>query len=440
MRQPEALKKIHRSIFVKLLLVFLGTGLVISALVTGILSHFVHLHDHVWLSRNRNRIHYASLLADRIGFPPDIQRAKEIAGQVGMEIRIEKGNQVLFSTEHIPTYRELTQSGERCLWEGIGKVGVWHRKVYTAVSEHGLNYIFSYENQSFLDERPDLAPLLITLVLLALSVNYFLIRWLFKPIEWLSEGVRKVQKGQLDFQIKTRESDELGDLTKSFNQMTRQIAEQLKAKEQLLLDVSHELRSPITRIKVALELDDDSVKDQIKRNVRILEVMISELLESARLDTPQGGLKCVPTPVNQLVRKVAAQFREEKPGVLVRAIPENLIVNLDPVRVETVLKNLMENALKYSFHQSQSVEVDAEISGERLSLRVRDYGVGIPEEEQGLIFEPFYRIDKSRVRETGGYGLGLALCKKIMLAHAGNIKVSHSSESGTVFSLDFALA
>jgi signal transduction histidine kinase len=211
----------------------------------------------------------------------------------------------------------------------------------------------------------------------------------------------------------------------------------LSSREQLLLDVSHELRSPITRLKVAFELDDDLSKEQVHKSIRDLEVMISELLESARLDAARGGLSLQETDVDGLVQDVAAKLAGTKPGVVVDPIAGHLKFSVDPKRIEIALKNVLENAITHSRHQDLPVQVRASEEGDAIVIAVRDHGHGIPAGEQTAIFEPFYRVDKSRVRETGGYGLGLALCRKIMAAHGGSIEVTESGPRGTTFTFRF---
>jgi signal transduction histidine kinase len=438
----KMLKHAQRSLFAKLLLVFVCTALLVSGIAYGVFYHFSQVHDGAWDNRTRNRLEYANLLIGQIGVPPDLGKAKAISQQASLRIRIQGAGTSYESYENIPTIEDLQTKAHHCLWQDNEKVATFNGRIFIALTRGGFDYIFSYENGNFLDERPEWGLIFVALILIALLFNYLMIRWLFKPLEWLSRGVQEVQGGNLKYTVKTRENDELGDLIKSFNRMTQQLAEMLQAKEQLLLDVSHELRSPITRMKVALELDDEKSTDIIKKNIRDLEIMIAELLESARLDTPQGGLVLVPTQLSTVVGKVTSKFKDEKPGIIVGNIPDDVVLKIDQARVETVLKNILENALKYSHHQSNRVEINVPSSAEtqddgHVYLEVRDYGYGIPPEECNLIFEPFYRVDKSRVRETGGYGLGLALCKKIMLAHQGSISVSSSPETGTLFTLKF---
>ena len=443
MDKARSLKRVQNSIFVKLSLVFVGTAVLVVGLVFGMIYHFSNVHDRVWLIRNKNRIEYGKHLADEIGTPPDVAKAAALAERLQIRIRVT-GNQVSFqSQKDMPSDETLEKVAHHCVLQPQNKVATYGGRLYIGITRGPYQYLFSYENGNFLDERPEWGPLLIFVIVIAFLLNYLFIRWLLKPLEWLSEGVHRVQEGNLNYEVKSAGSGELGDLTRSFNRMTNQIQEMLRSKEQLMLDVSHELRSPLTRMKLAVELNDEQSKDEIKKNIKDLEKMISELLESARLDTAQGSLNLAPVQLLSLVGKVATKYQDEKPGVKIGQFPENLSVEVDPVRIETVLKNVVENALKYSHHQGNAVEINVSVENQKkeVHLKVRDYGYGIPDEERELVFEPFYRVDKSRVRETGGYGLGLALCKKIMLAHQGNIEILNAmGDCGTTVVMRFKMA
>jgi signal transduction histidine kinase len=199
----------------------------------------------------------------------------------------------------------------------------------------------------------------------------------------------------------------------------------------LLLDVSHELKTPLTRLKVALELGKDNLPTVVRRNVGEMETMVSELLETARLDSGPGSLNLMPMDLAALVREMAMAFPDTKPGIRLGDAPDRLPLVADAKRVQTVLRNLIENALKYSGHQDRPVEVSCGSSGDRIVLRVEDHGQGIPASDLEAVFEPFYRVDKSRAKGTGGYGLGLSLCRKILAAHGGGIELQSEEGKGT---------
>ena len=251
----------------------------------------------------------------------------------------------------------------------------------------------------------------------------------------LELGVRELSKGNLEYRLPVTSQDEIGRIVRSFNGMAEQLREMMRTKEQLLLDVSHEFRSPLMRIKLALEVNADE-KNSIRRSVSEMELMISELLESARLTDSRGRLRKEKTDITSLIRELIAGYKTAIPGVMFEDETAPLIAQVDAVRLKLAVQNLVENAIKYSSHQERPVQLEL-TQGHPGSIRisVRDYGVGIPLEDQGLIFEPFYRVDRSRIRSTGGYGLGLALTKRIVLAHEGKIEVQ-SEPGNTIFSIE----
>jgi signal transduction histidine kinase len=134
-------------------------------------------------------------------------------------------------------------------------------------------------------------------------------------------------------------------------------------------------------------------------------------------------------------------FQDEKPGIVFNDPKFSLVVQADRKLLEVCIRNVLDNALKYSRLQPRAVEISVEKRKESLArIRVQDFGLGIPENEKEVIFEPFYRVDKARVHETGGYGLGLSLCRKIMEAHGGQISiVATTPDQGSTFVMDFAI-
>jgi signal transduction histidine kinase len=213
----------------------------------------------------------------------------------------------------------------------------------------------------------------------------------------------------------------------------------IQARDQLLLDVSHELRSPLTRMKVALALmPADQNRNSLESDVIEMEIMISEMLELERLRNPHG-LSRQNQDLVPILREVAQRFGRRSPGVRLSAHPEMILMKIDGERVRVVLRNLLENAFKYSLPDSQPVGVSATQNKEAVVIRVTDDGQGIPESQIAHIFEPFFRVDPSRSKKTGGYGLGLSISKRITEAHGGTITAENNRERGAVFILTFPL-
>jgi len=243
--------------------------------------------------------------------------------------------------------------------------------------------------------------------------------------------------GHVDIVLPVFSQDELGALTTAFNQMVRRVREMIQARDQLLLDVSHELRSPLTRLKVALALlPEDENMARLNPDINEMETMISELLELERLRTPHGICRQKQDLV-PILHQVAQTFDNKSPGVRIAANPQSIFLNIDGDKIRALLRNLVENAFKYSLPDSRPVDVSAAELDQTVVIRVQDDGQGIPEAHMANIFEPFFRVDPSRSKKTGGYGLGLSICKRITEAHGGTIQVEKNRGRGASFILTF---
>jgi signal transduction histidine kinase len=256
-----------------------------------------------------------------------------------------------------------------------------------------------------------------------------------RPLRALSDAVARLGAGDLDVTLPSGRHDEFGKLTAAFNHMVGRVREMILARDQLLLDVSHELRSPVTRMKVAIELlPQDDHRRGLAADIVEMEVLIAELLELERLRGGRG-VTAVPQDLVPIVREVTTSFRGRAPGVSVTSTPPSLMLNADGEKIRTVLRNLLENALKNSAPESLRVEVSVAQEGDHAVIRVTDHGVGIPEGDRERIFEPFFRVDRSRTKSTGGFGLGLSIAKRIVEAHAGTIAASSVLGTGTTFTV-----
>jgi signal transduction histidine kinase len=254
-----------------------------------------------------------------------------------------------------------------------------------------------------------------------------------RPISWLSRGVEEVAKGNFDQNVVIWKMDQLGRLTESFNNMTQKIKEMIAARTQLLLDVSHEMRSPLTRIKVALEfLPDNKNKKSIGEDVNELEQMLHEILETERLNSGYQKLDSEKADLLKLIKNIISKFKNMKPGINLIADDNQYPFEGDIERLKICLRNVIDNSIKFSNESSNAVEIQISSEKQQYIIKVQDNGTGIPEEDLPFIFEPFYRVDKSRSKKTGGYGLGLSLSKKIIEAHGGTINIKSKINKGSL--------
>jgi signal transduction histidine kinase len=279
--------------------------------------------------------------------------------------------------------------------------------------------------------------MLLIVILVIVVIAHAFLRHLLRPLRELSDGVSRLGDGVLDVQVPRRGGDEFGALADAFNSMVGKVRGMIGSRDQLLVDVSHELRSPLTRMKVALELlPNDEHRARLSDDVAEMERMVTELLELERLRTGRG-LELAPTDLRRLVEESAQRQRGAEPGIRVVEGDGQVMLTVDAEKVRTVLRNLLENATKHSLPDSAPIEISIVAGQDAVQVRVSDDGIGVPDADLDRLFEPFYRVDRSRSKETGGYGLGLSMCKRIMEAHGGTIAAEPLAGRGSRFVLTF---
>lgn len=427
----KLLAKIHFSIFGKLVLVFLITAFLIIFNVGFFVRHVVEVDPaKVFQSMLKN---YCTNLAAEIGSPPDTVLAAEYAKNDGLVIRYESKDLIWSSDEE--------ENGNNKLKEFLNKYSPDSRLRNSVVIKNLDGSMFYFDadlSDAMKNERPAIKITFLISIILILFISYLMIKRIFKPIKLLSNGVDKVKEGDLEIEVPVKSKDELGKLSSQFNQMTNEINSMIKNKEQLLYDVSHELRTPITRIRLALELmEDNPRKESISEDLRDMELMIEEILETARLKNGSNTLNISNENISDLIKEVLIRFPDEL--IIFENYPDNIFIDIDKERISRVIKNLIENAIKYSTKESEPIQISISKYENHISVFVKDDGIGIPEKELKNLFEPFYRVDHSRSKETGGFGLGLSLCKRIMEVHKGKISIRNNINRGITAEVQFPI-
>ncbi|MCG8685494.1 MAG: HAMP domain-containing histidine kinase [Desulfobacterales bacterium] len=268
------------------------------------------------------------------------------------------------------------------------------------------------------------------------------------PIQRLSRVAEQIAAGNFkQVEVPSVRRDELGKLEDTFLKMVESVREMMASKRQLLADISHELRSPLGRMEVSLELllencgKNETSERHIKmleNEIRFMEGMVSALSAYSKINLPEFKLNITTVPPKELLVEI---FRRNQPIMDKKSIQFQLNIgpglpqiDMDRGRIFSVIQNLLDNARQFC-PQGGEVVLGAISVGERLRFFVSDSGQGIPEEKAEKIFEPLYRIDSSRNRHTGGLGLGLAISKRIIEHHGGRIWF-HRKENRTVFSFE----
>ncbi len=425
---------IKRSLFLRISLLFFLTIAIMTALLLWLEDRELRSSILPALLSGLMVRHAQGIVAD-LGPQPDPHRLQQTADSLQVDIRYESNGVIWQSDPDM----QVKKREALIPYEEDDRVRIMISEESGGIfvdlqSDHG-HYQLNLLKDLYQNELYDLISL--GLVIFSFFAIYLILRNQLKPIKALHEGVRAIGEGNLDFEIKTNSVDELGQLALSFNHMTQQIRESLQTRDQLLLDVSHELRSPLTRMLVALEfLKHDKTKQTLHRNIKHMEAMVTEILETERLNSSYGGLQLEPINILDLLMDTCKNYQNQKPGVVLQCSPEDLIVSVDPTRVTTVLNNLLSNATRHS-NAKDPIEVTCAREQGKIFVKVQDYGSGIPKDDLPRIFEPFYRVDKSRSKQTGGYGLGMSVCKKIMEAHGGQIDITSQPNKGTCVLLTF---
>jgi len=283
-------------------------------------------------------------------------------------------------------------------------------------------------------------------ILISGLICYLLTRYITRPILKLRSAARELAAGNLAARAGgnvEKRRDELGQLVRDFNQMADRIEILLDSERQLIRDISHELRSPLARLNVALGLarqhagaEAAAQLDRIEREAERLNEMIGRLLMLARLEGAGAPPEQLPVSLSELVRDVAedAGFEAESRHCSVQVnIAENCATVGSPDLLHSAVENVVRNAVRYTAEGSL-VQIDLAglgSDGNRwAAIRVRDHGPGLPEAELSNVFRPFYRVANARERETGGTGLGLAISERAIRLHGGTIQATNAPGGG----------
>jgi len=280
-------------------------------------------------------------------------------------------------------------------------------------------------------------------VVVAIGLTFFLSRRILSPVKALTTAAQQLGKGDFSQRVAISDSSELGELASTFNSMAHDLQRDEQLRRDMVADVAHELRSPLTNVRGYLEaIRDDVVKpsektiDSIYDETMLLSRLIDDLQELSLADSGELKLYREDENVSGLIEQAvsAVRSRAEEKGLTISAdmAAELSTVNIDFLRIKQVLLNLLENAIVHT-PAGGKITVDAAAQGDMVEIGVTDDGEGIPPEELQNIFERFHRVDKSRSRSTGGTGLGLTIARYLVEAHGGKIQVSSEPGQGSRF-------
>lgn len=312
-------------------------------------------------------------------------------------------------------------------------------------------FFFGYRDWSpFGSMRDNLLRLVIALGVSAL-ISWWLARYLTRPVISLQASTRALAAGHLDTRVApevAHRKDELGVLARDFDQMAERLRQLIAAKEQLLRYVSHELRSPLARLRVALSLarregaDIAREMDRMERETERLDTMIGQILRLSSLATDDAALARQRVEIAHLLSEVVDDARlearaDEKTVDFTPAVHAEVLGNHELLR--SAIENVIRNAIRFTEPRSQ-VQVGLEVREGHAVITIRDHGCGVPEQELEKIFEPFHRVPGSTVKGSTGGGLGLTIAQRVVTVYGGRIRARNAPDRGLIVEIELPLA
>jgi len=434
------IERLTRSLSFRLLAIFLVlAGLFVYGATIGI--RWVYSQDDLRdLISGHLSLHIDYVRRD-IGDPPQIDRAIAITEKVPVDIRIA-GRDVNWASD--PDFPELSELSFAASDLFSGAPDAWLNQLtdvefavlgphsFLKLDQSGFAIIVSSPKIANRTESPSLLPVILVVGLLWLFIAYAAVRWLFRPIKSIRAGAARIGQGDLEHRIVDYRHDQLGDLAEDINKLAADVRGMLDAKRQLLLGISHELRSPLSRLNLSLEfLDDEERRAELRDEIAEMEDIIATLLEAERLSTRHEALYRSVVLVRDVIDELISKyFGRDKHRIKVTFDDDSITANVDQARLILLLKNLLSNALRYTDDESGPVELLVSSEEDALIIEVRDHGPGFSDDQAANIGEPFYRGDQSRTRGTGGTGLGLYLSKLVAEAHGGSLRLRDDYTDG----------
>jgi signal transduction histidine kinase len=280
-------------------------------------------------------------------------------------------------------------------------------------------------------------------ILLVLLVALWQSRSIVQPLREMANASKRLAKGDYNQRVQVQRNDELGDMANAFNQMAAELAQQSELRRQMMADVAHELRTPLSVLRIDLESMEDGLMEASPENVRALQSEVSylsNLVDDLRMLSlaDAGDLKVEKSPVelNSLVREMVERqqnaARERKIKMTAQYAENEIFVMGDPQRLSQVMVNLLSNAIQHTLPDYE-ISTKIEVENRTARVSVTNYGTWIPKEDLERIFDRFYRLERSRNRDQGGSGLGLSIARSLINAHGGKIWAESVQGESTTF-------
>lgn len=300
-----------------------------------------------------------------------------------------------------------------------------------------------YELTGEISNKWIIVTLLMVIIVIALVL--FMSQIIFGPLKNVLATIKKISAGQLHQRIEVKGKNEFTELAEAVNTMTKRLEEVDQSRQDFVSNVSHELKTPLSSIKVLseslllqenvpVEMYKEFLQD-ISTEIDRMTDIVNDLLALVRNDPNQAKLKVSDVDVNKMLRDIIKRLSplaEDKNIEISFQASKDVVLKGDEVKLSLAVSNLVDNGIKYTPEEGH-VKVSLDSDGKDCFITVQDSGIGISEEDQNKVFEKFYRVDKTRDRETGGTGLGLAITHSVIMLHNGSVKIISGENEGATF-------
>lgn len=368
-------------------------------------------------------------------------QGRGMMGQGGGLILADAAGQVVYSASGDQLGNRLPQ---QALAEAVPVTLQGQTIGYLTSAAPGNQVALTAEAEAFLSQiNRSLLQAGLIAGILGVLLGVLIARGVAAPLGRLADAARRIARGHLDERVPVTGATEIAELAGAFNEMSAHLEQAEQLRRNMVADIAHELRTPLSVVQGNLRaiLDDVYPLDKaeiasIYDETLVLNRLISDLRELAQAEAGQLSLNLQPTQLTPLIEGMAERFRElarEKEITLTTAVPPQLpSLSADEDRLKQVLHNFLSNALRHT-PPGGSIDIKTDAQPEQIRVSVRDSGSGIAPEDLPRVFDRFYRADKARARDQGGSGLGLAISRQLIRAHGGEVGANSAPNQGSEF-------